>query len=87
MLPVEEPQEEMSLPVSDSAKSRKHLHSHALLITFCNLFERALKDESGDPGPALASNLLCSLKCLLIYNLKALDQYLSKFLISNTEIL
>lgn len=39
--------------LSDSARSRKHLHSLALPVIFCNLFKRALKDESGDPDLAL----------------------------------
>lgn len=75
--------------LSDSAKSRKNLHSHVLLATFCNLFEKALRDESGDPGWALP------LVCCAILNgprfapllLEGFQKVSPKVLISNTKIL
>lgn len=73
--------------LSDSARSRKNVHSHALLATFCNLSERWVRG----PRPAFASNLLYSLNGPLFAHLWHVgfgreSLYGFKFLIQNTMI-
>lgn len=53
VLPVEEGQEEMILPVSLTQPKAGRTFTHMLYWLLCNLLEGALKDESGDSGPAL----------------------------------
>lgn len=86
VLPVEGPQEEMILPVSLTQPKAGRIFIHVLHRTFHNLC-KCPEDESGDPSPASAPNLLCNLKCLFIYTMKSLDMYVSKVLISNTKML